>query len=140
MTHFEIPPDSLSQIAGSVLEAMFALPFVPVNAGAPQPSVTASVRIRGTWEGVICVEAAPALAADLARLLLALEEPPSPSDTRDALAEITNTIAGNYKSAFAPGARLALPCIGNPAEGLHPSESVSYDCQGRKLRITRYAS
>lgn len=141
MIEVEIPQGALEQIVGPVIEAMFGLPLLAMpDPGEVPGAYSASIRIRGHRESLLCVEAAPALAADLARLLLALEQPPSPADTRDALAEITNTIAGNFKSAFTPGARLALPCIGNPAQGQPATETVAYRYGGGVLRVSRYAA
>lgn len=112
---------------------------VPSRAGPPEGErVVASVAITGAWSGAVAVSCSAALARRAAEAMFGTSQLPSEEEARDALREVANIIAGNYKSLVAGPSRLSLPVMGDgqlarPDEGA--SRELWFDCGGDLLVI-----
>lgn len=90
--------------AGETLEAMLGVQVDDLPGDAPHAAVdmTAMIGLAGELTGVVSIRCPAAAAATLASRMLGIEVSPSESDTRDALGEIANVVAGTLK-AKVPG-------------------------------------
>ena len=112
---------------------------VPSGAGLPDGELlVASVAITGAWSGAVAVSCSAALARRAAEAMFGTTELDSDEEARDALREVANIIAGNYKSLVAAPSRLSLPVMGDrqlagPDEGA--SRELWFDCGGDLLVV-----
>lgn len=69
-----------------------------------------SVKIEGDWNGAVLVSVSPGLAHWVACRMFGAPSAASESeDTREAVREISNIVAGNIKPLLGPGNTLGLP-------------------------------
>lgn len=106
-----IPTDAVEQTVALVFQTFLEQEVYPLGHGELEDGeLTGSVLINGDATWSILLEAAWPVATRLAGRFLSQDPELVPlDDVRDALGEITNMIAGNFKSAFVPGARLSVP-------------------------------
>ena len=94
--------------------------------------VTASVCLRGNFEGVLCLSCPKTLARDIAGQMFRLPvDEISTADVRDAIGEVVNILAGNLKAILPAPCSLSLPEVreGNPSPtGFAESETLGVVC------------
>ncbi|MFO0803210.1 MAG: chemotaxis protein CheX [Gemmataceae bacterium] len=83
----------------TAFEELCQTPVVPAEAVAPAGAVVATIGLKRTPPGVLCLAFAPAALEALARRYLP-EEPPSEDLWRDAAGEFANVIAGQLKTCL----------------------------------------
>lgn len=89
-----------------VFSTMLGIPITPGEAFAAEghtesfDGVIALAGLTGTWIGSARIACSPHLACRLAGAMLASEYPSVNEDVLDAVAELTNMIVGNVKSAL----------------------------------------
>jgi chemotaxis protein CheX len=82
--------------------------------GRPSGSVSALIGIAGAMSAVLRVRCSPETASHVAMKMLGGEEPPAKAASEDAIGEIANMVAGNFKSKIATlgdGCVLSVPTI-----------------------------
>ena len=106
----------LRSSACEILEFMLGVHVLELPDSAPRAAsdMAAMVGLAGELSGVLSIRCPAEAAASLTSKMLAAEVAPSDSDTRDALGEIANVIAGTLK-AKVPGlddrCLLSIPTI-----------------------------
>jgi chemotaxis protein CheX len=82
--------------------------------GRPSGSVSALIGIAGAMSAVLRVRCSPETAAHVATKMLGDEELPAKAASEDAIGEIANMVAGNFKSKISTlgdGCVLSVPTI-----------------------------
>ncbi|HPF70733.1 MAG TPA: chemotaxis protein CheX [Candidatus Krumholzibacteria bacterium] len=73
---------------------------------------TACVHISGNWQGVVSAECSYAMAVDIAAAMFMMEpDELSEDEVRDALGEVANLLAGQFKIDLPEGCALSLPTV-----------------------------
>ncbi len=107
--------NALGDIVRNIWSVVLGLEVRPASgARAPDagPTLTATVDLTGGWEGSIDLRCGWTAAEKAAGAMFRC--PPgklSPADVRDALGELTNITAGNFKALFAPRCALLVPRV-----------------------------
>lgn len=110
------------------------------------PEWSASVAIRGAWNGVVAIELAEGLAQLATRSMLGLEPDSEVSDVdlADAVGELVNMVGGNIKGLVPGPSRLSLPLVaaGRIAHGSEQVEVARLDCSwaGAPVLVTVHLS
>jgi CheY-specific phosphatase CheX len=107
-----IPVDAIEQTVALVFQTFLDQEAVPVGSADFEPDhrLTGCVRIKGSTRAMMLLEANLPVARRLAARFLGSDpETIAEEDARDAFGEVTNMIAGNFKSAFFPGSTLDVP-------------------------------
>ena len=106
-----IPADAVEQTVSLVFQTFLEQEAYPLGPGLLDESeLTGCVTMTADRIWSLYLEASLPVARRLAGRFLAQDpEVIVPEDVRDAIGEITNMIAGNFKSAFVPGAKLSVP-------------------------------
>jgi chemotaxis protein CheX len=106
-------------------------------------TVMGKVQITGVWQGTVLLECSKKLAETAARIMFGLDGgQPTPEDTRDALAEITNVTAGNFKSMVGGQCQMSMPQVTDrvPGPPVEPQSAVicrqAFDCEGELFLVT----
>jgi hypothetical protein len=101
------------------------------------------VQITGAWLGTVLLECSEKLAKKAARIMFGLDsEELTSEEVRDALAEITNVTAGNFKSLVYGHCCLSIPQVTDRGleRRIEPSIAVNsrqaFDCEGELLLVT----
>jgi chemotaxis protein CheX len=126
-----ISTDDLLSVTRTCWDTLLALPVEsapPREPGGPSATVT----IRGAYDGVVELALSPALAARAARIVL---DAPAPADddVRATVLELTNILGGNLKARLPQPSRLGLPST-DAADGrvLH---ELNASCDGEPIRV-----
>ena len=99
--------------------------------------------IQGTWHGATLMQIPGLLAKQLGALMFEGDADAQVSDAevRDAVGEITNIVAGNFRRVMPEGASMSLPTV---VEGIQYSFNImeakltfeqNYDCLGQTFRL-----
>jgi CheY-specific phosphatase CheX len=142
-----ITQDDICQLTCGIWESTLGLEVRPVpGAGLSEQRagiVISRVQITGAWLGTVLLECSESLAKDVARIMFGLDsEEPTPGEVRDALAEITNITAGNFKSWVGGHCHLSMPQVTDPAndQPTAPEGAVltrqAFDCQSEPFVVT----
>jgi len=106
-------------------------------------TVTARVQITGAWLGTVLLQCSGRLAKKVARVMFGLDsEEPTSEMVRDALAEITNVTAGNFKSLVGGHCHLSMPQVAGRVldPPIAPNNIVisrqAFTCQGELFVVT----
>jgi len=76
------------------------------------PVVTACMHLSGPWKGAVLLQCQAPAACEFAAALIGIEKPATADDdVRDAMGELVNMVAGNFKSLLGGGAHLSLPTV-----------------------------
>jgi len=89
---------------------------IPTPEGEPGGEYTAMVGLAGALCGMVTIRCGNATARKLASLMLGGDAASNPSITRDALGELCNMVAGNFKSkisSLADHCMLSVPTVIN---------------------------
>ncbi len=109
------------------------------------PDWSASVTVKGEWNGVVALEMSTSGAQQLTRSMLALDSAAElvDGDLVDAIGEMVNMIGGNVKSLVRGPCRLSLPLVtaGRFLHGSAQREVVRLGCTWARepLAITVHA-
>lgn len=133
---------TMEQIVSSVFQDMLQMqttPAAPLDTGADDVNMVASIRITGTTKAMIFVEAPLGTAKGIGENMFAAE-PNSlqEEEIRDAIGEIANMIGGNVKGMYEGESQLSLPCISNEEHhefGAGSYDSVSFQVCGLPLQV-----
>jgi chemotaxis protein CheX len=111
-----ITQNDLCQLTCAIWESTLGLAVRPISGpslSAQQAGVvTGRVQIAGAWLGAVLLECSEELAKKVARAMFGLDsEEPTTEEVRDALAEITNVTAGNFKSLVCGHCHLSMPQV-----------------------------
>ena len=103
--------------------------------------VVGRVQITGAWLGAVLLECSEELAKDVARIMFSLDSgEPTREETRDALAEIANITAGNFKSLVGGQCHLSMPQVTDYVQPAAPKDVVisrqAFGCQGELFVVT----
>ena len=83
-----------------------------VGVDVAEPNATGVVQITGPWQGAITVRCSTLLANAIAASMFGVEpDVSSPDEVRDALGEVVNVIAGNFKALLPVGCQLSMPTV-----------------------------
>jgi chemotaxis protein CheX len=143
----KIPQSDIFQLSQFIWESTLGLEVRPIAAsGFSAPGgrlVAGKVQITGAWLGAVILECSEELAKDVARIMFGLNsEEPTSEEIRDAVAEIANITAGNFKSLVGGQCHLLMPQVTHHVqEQLPSSEDVAiyrqaFDCQGEPFVVT----
>src|SRR5208337_4490302 len=111
-----ITNDDLCQFTRAIWDSTLGLEVRPIpGPGLPElraGMVTGRVQIIGAWLGTVLLECSEKLAKTVARIMFGLDsQEPTPEEVRDALAEMTNMAAGNFKPLAGGHCHLSLPHV-----------------------------
>jgi chemotaxis protein CheX len=115
------------------------------NGTQPLGGQTAIVGLAGALCGMTTVRCSKATAAKLASLMLGEDAASSPSTARDALGELCNMVAGNFKAKFSnleDQCMLSVPTVISgedySMETVEPSEgiTIALDIDGQPMWIS----
>lgn len=137
----------LSQLTRAIWESTLGLEVRPIpGPGLSEQEagiVTGRVQITGAWLGAVLLECSEELAKKVARAMFGLDsEEPTSEEVRDALAEITNVTAGNFKSLVCGHCHLSMPQVthGVLDPPIAPNNVVisrqAFACQGKCFVVT----
>ncbi len=112
--------EQLGEITVNVFDAMLGVPVHPVKsfhneavlAGAESYpfDVEGRVAFSGAWNGAVLVRCSLEQARQWAKKLMSTPDP-NEDDLREAVAELTNMVAGNFKALLPPKNVLGLPDV-----------------------------
>ena len=107
--------DKLYQILDTVLSSLVdgEISVCPdENVDSLEYRLSSHVTVTGTWEGVITTECSEAKAVELAAAMFEMEgNELAEDDVRDAIGEVANLLAGQYKCELPEGCLLSLPTV-----------------------------
>jgi chemotaxis protein CheX len=114
----------------------------PSPSEKPSGEQTAMVGLAGALCGMITIRCSKETSADLASLMLGEDAASNPSTARDALGELCNMVAGNFKakiSSLADHCMLSVPTVitgeDYSMETVDPNESITVALTLRGKRI-----
>ena len=121
-----LTPDMLAAIVNEVATAMLGEEAMPLPegtvAGASGGQLTATVAIRGPWDGLVAVscprEGAELLWRDVVRADSG--EGADAADVDDAVKELANIVGGNIKALLPGTSSLGLPQVAGVPAGATP--------------------
>jgi chemotaxis protein CheX len=103
--------DSVATIWSSIL-GLEARPTDKAVAFTSRGNLTGCILITGRWQGAVTLDCPEALAARATAVMFGLDRKDVDRDqTYDALGELTNMIAGNFKSLLPQPCDLSLPTV-----------------------------
>lgn len=136
-----IPADAVEQTVSLVFQTSLEQEAYPLGPGLLEDSeLTGCVGIQSDQGWNLRVEASLPVVRRLASRILG-QDPDVivPEDVSDALGEITNMIAGNFKSAFVPGAKLSVPPLVTPGpSGI--DDGQCFACDDGVFRVSLVAA
>jgi hypothetical protein len=100
------------------------------------------VRIGGAWRGSVAVHCPAELAGAAAEIIFGVDPaaPPTATEMRDALLELTNMIGGNLKALLPETCELSLPVVTAAADGATPAgrriAELALACESHPLLVT----
>jgi chemotaxis protein CheX len=142
-----ITQNDLTQLTQAIWDSTLGLEVWPI----PGPSLSeqeactlvGKVQVTGAWRGAVLLECSEELGRRVARTMFGLDsEVPTSEEVRDALAEITNVTAGNFKSLVCGHCHLAMPQVTDRGleQPIAAEEAVicrqAFDCQGELFLVT----
>lgn len=135
---------SLDQIVADVFETMLGRPVSEIDPSwmSDADRLTAAVHFAGESAGALLLECSKAHACLLAEMLTGIPHLRVDEDVLDALAELTNMIGGNLKSALHGGAGLSMPTVVEGSDysmrirGANPSQRTGFSCQDACFSVT----
>lgn len=111
-----ITSDDLCQFTRAIWESTLGLEVRPLPEASLSEqeacSLIGKVQVSGAWLGTVLLECPERLAKMVARIMFGLaSEEPTREEVRDALAEMTNMTAGNFKSLVCGHCHLLMPQV-----------------------------
>jgi chemotaxis protein CheX len=109
--------------------------------------IVGTVRLRGTWNGVVALACPMELARQAAAIMFAVEPGAiTEEQARDALGELTNMVAGNLKSLLPGPTSLELPTVleepagAGSVTGSRPWLQAAFECAHGPFSVNVFAS
>lgn len=112
-----IDAGELTRAVQQVFTSMLGLQLASSNGDKPPDfppdrKVSAAVGISGEWNGAVVLECGTATACHLAGVMMGSSPPPAVDEVvKDVVGELTNMVAGNFKTCLPGHSTLTLPCI-----------------------------
>jgi len=142
-----ITSDDLCQFTLAIWESTLGMEVRPIPGPGPSEReagiLVARVQITGAWQGTVLLQCPEELAKKVARVMFGPDsEGPTREEVRDALAEITNITAGNFKSLAGGHCHLSVPQVTGRVldQPTVPGEVVisrqAFACQGELFVVT----
>lgn len=143
-----ITQHDICQVTRTVWESTLNLDIQPVagpeRAQPGEPLLAGMVQICGDREGKVTLECSRELARIVARIMFHPDSgEPTRDEIRDALGEITNITAGNFKSLLGGHCRMSLPEVTGHVHGrqepVFGNAIVSrqvFECGGQPFAVT----
>jgi len=139
--------DDLCQYTRAIWESTLGLEVRPIAGPSPPEqeacTLVGKVQITGAWLGTVFLECPEKLAKMVTRIMFGLDsEEPTPEEVRDALAEMTNMTAGNFKSLVCGHCHLSALQVseGVPDRVIVPKNPPvfrqAFICQGEPFIVT----
>lgn len=115
-----IDDPTVHELVDAVFSTTLGMPAQPAAPGSTEETLAASVSIVGEWEGDIILLLPRAVAEAAARRMFMLSEGDALSvdDTRDAVGELTNQVAGSLKAVLPGPSDLDVPTLHAHDEGI----------------------
>ena len=105
----------MGQIISTVFDEMLGMPTSPAGSDdgcCDQNRIIASIRISGSTEQLVVVEAPAATACLIGETMFDAEPGTLPEEEiQDAVGEVVNMIGGNVKGIYDGDSTLSLPCV-----------------------------
>jgi len=103
----------LERAAGEVFEMMAGthLPPYPAPPEEPKSELTAMVGLAGALCGMMTIRCSHKTSVKLASLMLGEGAASGPSTARDAIGELCNMVAGNFKAKISTHCMLSVPTV-----------------------------
>ncbi|MDX1805156.1 MAG: chemotaxis protein CheX [Alcanivorax sp.] len=116
----------VARIGANVLGDFLKIPLRPGSTANPALDHRSQITITGAWQGRIDVGASHNLGERIAATMFRKEQDQlAEDDINDALAEVTNIIAGNIKAILPGPSQLSLPnTVSEQAEAEEPEIQV----------------
>jgi chemotaxis protein CheX len=132
------------QFAESVFASMLGLYVQPSDAPLPSTDmITGAVYYAGPWKGAVLLQCDLPEACDFTARLMGIEKPTGfNEDVRDAVGEVTNILAGNFKPILPHGVALSMPSVvaGAPSClkicGNGPILKLAFSCEAGLFWLT----
>lgn len=106
--------DDICRLVQDIWLTLLSLDYPPTPmesaAASDDNFLTGCVQIVGAWEGAVALRCSAKLGRQAAALMLG-SDAPSSDDIRDAVAELTNITAGNFKSLLPGPCEISLPSV-----------------------------
>lgn len=142
-----IQDEQIDEIVRNVWSSMLELDVVRKDNASERPegekSLTACVQITGDWQGTVALDCVDALARTAAAAMFEMEATEcEEEDVRDAIGELTNTLAGNIKTMLPGSCALSLPSVTQGTDfkftvpGAEVESSVSFRCNEEAMALT----
>lgn len=129
-----LSPDDVRTLTEEVWSTFLGhtAPFTTAEGRPFTPAWSASVTVKGEWNGMVTMELTGAGAHQLTCGMLAMDpgaDEPSEADVVDAVGELVNMVGGNVKSLVPGPSQLSLPLVatGQFAHGSDQHEVVRLD-------------
>ena len=112
-----IDASELTRAVQQVFGSMLGLQLSSCNGDRPPDfppgrKVSATVGISGEWNGAVVLECGTGTACHLTGIMMGSSPPPSVDEAvKDVVGELTNMIAGTFKTCLPGNSTLTLPCI-----------------------------
>lgn len=133
----------VARIGANVLTDFLKIPVRAQTAAPPLVEHGAEIQISGQWKGNVTVSACDRLSHRIAcQMFKKTDETLDSADILDAMAEVTNIIAGNIKAILPGPSHLSLPHALDTLPGEHRSavDVQLFDDQAGMLRICLQAA
>lgn len=140
---------ALSEVVQSIWNSMLELDIYPSSSITPQDvgadGIIASIECTGVWKGVVALSCSPKIAALAASIMLGKQLPDvNFEDSKDAVIELANVVAGNVKSMLPGDCQLSSPVVfegkNNVLEHRYGKilTQMSFNCKTQPVIVTVY--
>ena len=109
MLAFETEIDS---IVKAIWSTLVELPIDSIGGHLQEDStMTSIVHVDGAWNGAVLLQCSMTLAKMITASIFQGEDEPTADEVRDALGEVTNMVAGNFKALLPEFCSISLPTV-----------------------------
>ncbi len=138
--------DDIYQLASTIWETTIALPIEPDRGESEAQSArstVACIQITGAWSGAVMLACPEPVARHAAAVMFSASPVQvTAADMQDAVAELTNMLAGNIKGLLPQGCFMSLPTVVEGTDystrlpGSRVLHRVNLMCTGNRVTIT----
>ena len=118
--------------------SLFESPIAPAQDLAMTPQAPGSrVPVQGSFHGSVSVSCSPRLARRLAARMFGVDEASvCDADMEDAVFELANVVAGNFKALMPRPIEIGLPQADTQVPGESLCQRLAFACEGEPLVIS----
>lgn len=138
--------DTLQDSIATIWSSMLGLEVKPskqVSLLPPPVFLTGCIQITGAWQGAVTLDCPAELAKKAAAIMFdcTVDEVDS-FQVHDALGELTNMVAGNFKSLLPEPSSLSLPAVAQGTDyafrilECQPVNRLGFNCEGDAFIVT----